>query len=93
MSDLSVSGYYLLIGKKKGARNHLVWQHEDEPARGGSCLRAAHDAAGPSGLPLHRAGDVAQDSGSPSDVGRVWQVYRLEELSPGPIAVRDADGV
>jgi len=44
-------------------------------------------------LPFHRAGDVAQISRSPSDAGRGRQVHRLEELSPGPFAVRDAHGI
>ena len=67
--------------------------HENESARGRTPMRAAHHAPRPSGLPLHRAGDVAQDPGSPSGLGGGWKIYRLEKLSPRPVAVGDADGV
>ena len=42
---------------------------------------------------FHRTRDVAQDSGSPPGARRDRQVYRLEELSPRPVAVRDAHGI
>ena len=44
-------------------------------------------------LSFHLPGDVAQDAGSPSSVGGVRQVYRLEKISVGAITVRNADGV
>ncbi len=59
--------------------------HENEPARSAAHGRAAHDAARSSRLSLHLSGDVAQDSGSPSDAGEAgkfidWQKYRLGRL-------------
>src|SRR5688572_2191548 len=67
--------------------------HENEPARSLAHVRAAHNAAGPSRLPFHLPGNVAQDPGSSSGAGRSGKVYRLAKVSVRASAVGDADGV
>ena len=42
-----------------------------------------HHAAGPSRLPLHLPGDVAEDPGSASRIGRSGKIHRLAEVPFG----------